>query len=146
MITRRDIAIAVVTFAATLGALAAHSQTSVMTSTAFDWNNMTARTTEVGESRQVFRNPTLTLQELECHVTTLKPHMAPHPPHQHPHEEMVIIKEGSVEVLINDAWKKVAPGSVLFFASNQMHGLRNAGDTTATYHVITFKTAATPKA
>jgi len=145
MITRRDIAIAVVTFAATLGAVAVSSQTSVMTSTAVDWNSMTARTTNVGEVRQVFRNPTLTLEELECHVTTVKPRMASHAPHQHPQEEMVIIKEGTVEVLVNGEWKKVSPGSIAFFSSNQMHGLRNVGDTPATYFVINVKTAATPK-
>jgi len=145
MITRRDIAIAVVTFAATLGAVAVNSQTSVMTSTAVDWNSMTARTTNVGEVRQVFRNPTLTLEELECHVTTVKPRMASHAPHQHPQEEMVIIKEGTVEVLVNGEWKKVSPGSIAFFSSNQMHGLRNVGDTPATYFVINVKTAATPK-
>jgi len=117
-----------------------------MTSTAVDWNSMTAKATNVGEVRQVFRNPTLTLEELECHVTTVKPHMASHPPHQHPQEEMVIIKEGTIEVLLNGEWKKVSPGSVAFFSSNQMHGLRNVGDTPATYFVINVKTAATPKA
>jgi quercetin dioxygenase-like cupin family protein len=145
MITRRDIAIAVVAVVTTLGAVAVNSQTSVMTSTAVDWNSMSARTTNVGEVRQVFRNPTLTLEELECHITTVKPHMASHAPHQHPNEEMVVIKEGTVEVLINGEWKKVSPGSVVFFSSNQMHGLRNVGDTPATYHVINFKTATTPK-
>jgi quercetin dioxygenase-like cupin family protein len=145
MITRRDIAIAVVAVVTTLGAVAVNSQTSVMTSTAVDWNSMTARTTNVGEVRQIFRNPTLTLEELECHITTVKAKMASHAPHQHPNEEMVIIKEGTVEVLINGEWKKVSPGSVVFFSSNQLHGLRNVGDTPATYHVINFKTAATPK-
>ncbi len=145
MITRRDVAIALVAVGVTLGAVAVRSQTSVMTSTAVDWNSMTAKATNVGEVRQVFRNPTLTLEELECHITTVKPHMASHAPHQHPNEEMVIIKEGNVEVLINGEWKKVSPGSVVFFSSNQMHGLRNVGDTPATYHVINVKTAATPK-
>ena len=145
MITRRDVAIALVTVGVTLSAVAVRSQTSVMTSTAVDWNSMTARTTNVGEVRQVFRNPTLTLEELECHITTVKPHMASHAPHQHPNEEMVVIREGTVEVLVNGDWKKVSPGSVVFFSSNQLHGLRNVGDTPATYHVINFKTAATPK-
>jgi quercetin dioxygenase-like cupin family protein len=145
MITRRDITIAVGTVAITLGAVAVHSQNSVMTSTAVDWNSMSVRTTNVGEVRQVFRNPTLTLEELECHITTVKAHMASHAPHQHPNEEMVIIKEGTVEVLVNGEWKKVSPGSIVFFSSNQLHGLRNVGDTPATYHVINFRTAATPK-
>ena len=36
------------------------------------------------------------------------------------------------------------PGSVIFFASNQLHGLRNVGTEPAMYHVVNFKTAATP--
>ena len=39
----------------------------------------------------------------------------------------------------------VGPGSVLFFASMQPHAVQNIGDTPATYHVINWKTAATPK-
>jgi quercetin dioxygenase-like cupin family protein len=30
----------------------------------------------------------------------------------------------------------VGPGSVIFQAANQLHAIRNAGDTPATYHVI----------
>jgi quercetin dioxygenase-like cupin family protein len=32
--------------------------------------------------------------------------------------------------------KRVGPGSVIFQASNQLHGIRNVGQTTAVYHVI----------
>ena len=52
---------------------------------------------KVGVSRQFFRSPTATLDELECHVTTLNPGESSHPPHKHPDEELVIIKEGTVE-------------------------------------------------
>jgi hypothetical protein len=33
---------------------------------------------------------------------------------------------------------------VIFNGSNQLHGLKNIGTTPAIYHVINFKTAATP--
>jgi hypothetical protein len=33
---------------------------------------------------------------------------------------------------------------VIFNGSNQLHGLRNVGTEPAVYHVINFKTAATP--
>ena len=49
-----------------------------------------------------------------------------------------------MEALVNGDWKRVGPGSVIFFASNQLHGLRNVGTVPAVYHVINFKTAATP--
>jgi quercetin dioxygenase-like cupin family protein len=43
-----------------------------------------------------------------------------------------------VEVLVNGEWKRVGPGSVVFNASNVLHGLRNVGDVPAVYHVISW--------
>jgi quercetin dioxygenase-like cupin family protein len=82
---------------------------------------------------------------LELHVTTLNPGQEPHPPHRHPNEELVILREGTVEALVNGDWKRLGPGSVIFNASNQLHGLRNVGTVPAIYHVINWTTAATPK-
>jgi quercetin dioxygenase-like cupin family protein len=119
---------------------------ALMQSSAFDWNSIPAKETKVGSVRAFFKAPTATLEELELHVTTLNPGEMPHPPHRHPNEEMVIVKEGMVEALVNGEWKRLGPGSVIFNASNQLHGLRNAGSVLATYHVVNWKTAATPKA
>jgi quercetin dioxygenase-like cupin family protein len=111
-------------------------EAKVMGSTAVDWTQMPVHKTPIGESRKVFRAPTATLDELECHVTTLNPGEQAHPPHQHPDEELLIIKEGTVEALVNGEWKRLGPGSVIFQASNVLHAIRNVGDTPATYHVI----------
>jgi quercetin dioxygenase-like cupin family protein len=64
-----------------------------------------------------------------------------HPPHTHPNEELVIIREGQVETLSGGVWKKVGPGGVIFNASNSPHALRNIGTTNAVYHVINWKGA-----
>jgi quercetin dioxygenase-like cupin family protein len=93
----------------------------------------------------VVRQPTRTLDELEVHITTLKPHTASHAPHTHPNEEMVIVKEGTLQAHVNGREIVVGPGSVLFFASLQPHAVQNVGDTPATYHVINWKSAATPR-
>lgn len=139
MITRRDILVALLAVSATICVVAARSQTQVMQSSVFDWNAIPAKPNDVGVVRQFFRAPTITLDELECHVTTLNPGMQSHPPHKHPNEELVIVKEGTVEVLSNGEWKRVGAGSVIFNASNQMHALRNVGAGTATYHVINWQ-------
>lgn len=110
----------------------------------FDWTRMEAKTTDVGALRTLVRQPTATLDELEMHVTTLNPGLASHPPHTHPNEELVIVREGTVEVLNGGTWKRLGPGSVVFNASNSPHALRNVGATPATYHVINWKTPATP--
>lgn len=111
----------------------------------YDWNKMVVKKTPIGETRQVLRGPTATLDELEMHVTTLNPGEASHPPHKHPNEELIILDKGTVEALINDSWVRVGPGSVILNASNVMHGLRNVGDTQAQYHVVNWRTDKTPK-
>jgi quercetin dioxygenase-like cupin family protein len=123
----------------TLGAVAAQTQTSVMRSTLFDWNAVNAKQTDVGAARQFFRSPTATLDELELHVTTLNPGLSSHPPHKHPNEELVIIKEGTVEALVNGELRKAGPGSVIFNASNELHSIKNIGTSPATYHVINWR-------
>ena len=142
MIKLRDVLVAGIAVISTLAVVAVvvvTAQTTVMQSTVFDWNSIAVKQTDVGSVRQFFKNPTVTLDELECHVTTLKPGLQSHPPHQHPNEELIIIREGNVEVLSNGEWKKAGPGSVIFNASNQLHALKNVGTTPAVYHVINWK-------
>jgi quercetin dioxygenase-like cupin family protein len=145
MITRRDLFVALFAAAATAGAFALADQRPVMGSAVFDWNGMTAKPTAVGSTRAVFNAPTATLENLEVHVTTLNPGQSPHPPHRHPNEELIIVQQGTMEVLSNGELKRVGPGSVIFNGSNQLHGLKNVGDGPAVYHVVNFKTAATPE-
>ncbi len=144
MITRRDLMAALAAAACTAGGFAIAEELPTISSSIFEWNSVIAKPTEVGSVRSFFRVRTPTLEQLEVHVTTLNPGKSPHPPHRHPNEEMLIIRQGTVEALINGEWKRVGSGSVIFFASNQLHGLRNVGPEPAVYHVINFKTAATP--
>jgi len=144
VISRRDLTIVALSVAATLGVTAiAASKTANMGSAAIDWESVPVQQEEVRAVRQFMRAPTATLDELELHVTTLQAGTTSHAPHKHPNEELVIIKEGTVEVLVDGQLKRVGPGSVVFNASNQMHSLRNVGTGPATYHVINWKTPAT---
>jgi quercetin dioxygenase-like cupin family protein len=147
MITKRDGLVAVITLSATLTVIGlASTDTSLMGSSIFDWNSIEAKPTKIGSTRKFFQAPTATLDELECHVTTLNPGETPHPPHKHPDEELIIVKEGTVESLVNGQIKRVGPGSVIFQASNQMHSIRNVGETPATYHVIKWNSPGMLKA
>ena len=138
MITKRDIAVALITLSGTLGIGAAVTAAPVLGPTVFDWNKMVAVKTPVGEVRSLYRGPTATLDELEMHVGTLNPGETSHPPHQHVNEELIIIREGECETLSDGEWVKVGPGSVIFNASNSLHGFRNIGKTPAVYHVINW--------
>jgi quercetin dioxygenase-like cupin family protein len=139
-LTRRDLIVALATacFVLALGS-AARTAPSVLTSAVFEWKAMKAEPTEAGEVRRVFRNPTATLDELECHVTTLKAGVQSHPPHVHANEEVLIVREGNVEVFYKSAWHPAGPGSVIFLTGTDPHGIRNAGRTPATYHVLAWR-------
>ncbi|MBM0106901.1 cupin domain-containing protein [Steroidobacter sp. S1-65] len=145
MITPRDITIAAVSVAATF-AITAVSAPKPMGSVAIAWGDVPVQQEEVRAVRQFLRAPTATLDELELHVTTLPAGATSHAPHKHANEELVIIKEGEVEVLVDGQMKRVGPGSVVFNASNEMHSLRNIGAGPATYHVINWTSSATPSA
>jgi quercetin dioxygenase-like cupin family protein len=139
LLTRRDLAVALLSVAATCCAFAfADAKPGILGFTIYDWNSISVQKTAVGESRQFFRAPTATRDQLEVHATTLNPGAASHPPHQHVNEEIIIIDQGTLDVYGNGVWKQAGPGSVIFNASNSMHGVKNAGSTPATYHVISW--------
>jgi quercetin dioxygenase-like cupin family protein len=137
MITKRDLMISVSVAFATLCVVAvAQSNRPVMNSSAFEWSTTKSDPQKYGSRRLFFHGPTATLEDLDCHVTTLNAGESPHAPHQHPEEELMVVKEGTLEVLVNGEIKRVGPGSVVFQASNQLHSIRNVGQTQATYHVF----------
>ena len=125
------------------------SKDLLMQSALFTWESHTVRPTDKGAVRSVFRAPTKTLDELEYHITTLNPNQSPHAPHTHYNEEVIVVKEGAVEAYVNGEWKPASTGTLIFFASNVPHTVRNIGSVPATYHVINWKaqgTAAKPTA
>jgi quercetin dioxygenase-like cupin family protein len=119
----------------------------LMKSALFTWGSVPEQPTEQGSRRTVFAAPTATLDELEYHITTLKPGGSPHPPHTHKNEELIIVKEGAVEAYVNGEWKPAPTGSLIFFASMVPHTVRNSGTVPATYHVVNWAALGTkPKA
>jgi mannose-6-phosphate isomerase-like protein (cupin superfamily) len=147
MITRRNTLAGLAVLPALLQAAAAAAQTpaptstpsgSLLGSTVFHWNQTKPVKNANGEVRSLCKQPTATIDQLEMHITTLNPGSSPHPPHTHVNEELIILREGLVETLSNGQWVRVEPGSVIFNASNSLHGLRNIGTAPATYHVINW--------
>ncbi len=138
MFTRRDFNVAAVSILTTV-AVFAFAQTAakpLMRSGVFNWSSLKVEPTKVGEKRQVFDAPTATLERFESHITTINPGEAPHAPHQHPEEELMILKEGTLEVVQSGQTNRVETGGMIFCASGEMHGLRNVGKVPATYYVV----------
>lgn len=146
MISKRDITIALISCCATAAiAFGAQKSSQVMKSSVFDWEKIPVKETKTGSSRDFFRAPTATLDQLECHVTTVNVGTASHAAHSHPEEELIIVKEGTLESVQNGEVKRAGPGSIIFEASNEVHGVRNAGSTPATYFVIKWYSPGTLK-
>lgn len=114
-------------------------------SAVFDWTRLAAvKNANGGERRAIVDATTATMSGFESHVTTLAAGRAAHAPHRHPDEEVVIVKEGTIEVNINGKIEQAGAGSMFFFGSNDLHGMKNVGSAPATYFVIRIVTAATP--
>lgn len=119
---------------------------AILKSHVFIWEQLNVKTTAVGQLRDVVNLPSATFEKFESHITTLNVGQASHAPHRHAREEFIIIKDGTVEVHINGRTPLAGPGSLLFYASNDLHAIRNAGTTPATYLVFNFETVATRSA
>jgi quercetin dioxygenase-like cupin family protein len=146
MITRRDAIVGLLAMPSALSVSAAGAdEQPVLGPTVFHWNEMKAVKTNVGEVRSLCKTPTATLDQLEMHVSTLNPGLMSHQPHRHVNEELITLREGECETLSDGKWVKVEPGSVVFNASNSLHGFRNVGTTPATYHVINWSPNKTMK-
>ena len=141
---RRDLCVALSTFAAVAAALPADGQTPASSSDgpllskqrAYTFDELPVKEGPNGQSRHVLQGVLPTGEAVEVHETTLLPGHMPHPPHKHLHSELMLIREGSLEFDNDGTLQRVGPGSVVFAASNVMHGLKNVGDSNANYFVV----------
>ncbi|HEY6292732.1 MAG TPA: cupin domain-containing protein [Terriglobia bacterium] len=97
-------------------------------------------TTGQNQFRAVLEGTTHEGCRVALHETDLGPGAAPHPPHHHAHEEVFLIREGTLEVTINGQSSSFGPGSVAYIASNDQHSIRNTGQTHAQYFVLELGT------
>ncbi len=118
---------------------------ALMGSGVIHWGKIALQPTKTGARTTLFDAPTPTLDKFHCHVSTLNPGQNTGAPHRHPQEELVILKEGTLEVNINGKVETAETGSMIFYAANELENMRNPGTVPATYYVLQFFTPATPK-
>lgn len=91
----------------------------------------------LGDGQKVFvyfNGPTDQLSGISAGACVLEPGMSPHPPHQHPEEEFLIIGAGTGEIEVEGKVTIVAPGAMMYCAGNTMHGITNTGDEPMTFY------------
>jgi quercetin dioxygenase-like cupin family protein len=119
-----------------LAAAKASAQTAALPSKTFSYPELPVKVNGANRQRAVLRGETHSGFPVEMHMTELGPGQAPHPPHHHVHEEMIMIHEGTLEVTIAGRSATLGPGSVAYVASGEEHGWRNVGTGRANYFVL----------
>jgi quercetin dioxygenase-like cupin family protein len=94
---------------------------------------------EFGDLRVYLEGRTDQLGALTFGSLLLKPGKEPHPPHQHPEEEIMVITEGAGEISIAGKVTKVANGSSMYCAANKVHGIVNTGKTPLLFYYFKWK-------
>ena len=77
--------------------------------------------------------------QLEMHETVLGPAVESHPPHKHVHEEIMVVLEGTLETFVEGKTANAETGAVIYFGSNQLHKVRNAGQIGSRYYGLELR-------
>lgn len=113
-----------------LAAAGSKAQTPPMLSSkTYRFEDLVTKTNANTKSTAVLEGKTHTGFAIQVHETEVFPGQMPHPPHHHEHEEVTMVREGSLEVTIAGKVSHAGPGSVIFVGSNDEHGWKNIGTT-----------------
>ena len=81
-----------------------------------------------------YNGPTDQLEGMSTGMCVLEPGATPHPPHQHPEEELMWVTDGTGEIECAGKTTPVGPGSVMYAAGNVVHGIVNNGPVPMTFY------------
>jgi mannose-6-phosphate isomerase-like protein (cupin superfamily) len=81
-----------------------------------------------------YNGPTDQLSGLCAGMCVLEPGSSPHPPHQHPEEEFMIVASGTGEIECAGKTTQVGPGAMMYCAGNVVHGITNTGKVPLTFY------------
>src|SRR6185437_17091215 len=73
-----------------------------------------------GVLRIFFEGPTEQLKSMTGGSLLLNPGHEPHPPHQHPEEEFMVVTGGNGEILVNGKQIQVGRGSLKYCEAHQL--------------------------
>lgn len=137
-LSRRDLCVILPALAASRSVFSATGQR--LPARAYPFQDLPVQTEGKNQFRPVLEGQTHSGFPVEIHETTLAAGSRPHPPHHHAHEEIFLIREGTLAVTMAGKRTLLGPGSVAYVASNVEHGIKNAGSGPAQYFVIALGT------
>ena len=103
---------------------------------AYRFNELPVTTNGQNRQRRMFTGKTHTGFKLESHQSDIAPGEVNHPPHQHLREEMMLVREGTMELTVSGQPLRLGPGDVGYIGSNEMHNAKNVGSTRAHYFIV----------
>lgn len=122
--------------AAAAGPIMGVEQLPVMKTHAYLFNEVPVTVNGQNKSRNNFTAKTHTGFKIESHTSDIAPGEVNHPPHQHLREEMMMIREGTMELTISGTPYRLGPGDVGVIGSNEIHNAKNVGTTRAHYFIV----------
>ena len=131
-LSRRDLSLLL----PALAAAQASAEGTALPSKTFNFDDLPVKINGKNKSGAILKGATHSGFPIDMHMTERPPGGAPHPPHHHVHEEMLLLNKGTMEVTIMGKVTTIGPGSTVYVASNEEHGWRNSGTTNALYFVI----------
>ncbi|HZI78463.1 MAG TPA: cupin domain-containing protein [Vicinamibacterales bacterium] len=108
----------------------------VMRTQHFKYDELPVTTNGQNRQRRMFTAKTHTGFKIASHQSDIAPGEVNHPPHQHLREEMMLIREGVMEVTIAGKAYRLGPGDVGVIGSNELHNAKNVGTTRAVYFIV----------
>ena len=108
----------------------------VMKTQRFGFDEIPVTTNGKNKQRRMFTAKTHTGFKIESHQSDIAPGEVNHPPHQHLREEMMLIREGVMELTIAGKPYRLGPGDVGVIGSNELHNAKNVGATVARYFIV----------
>jgi len=139
--SRRDLAVLLPFLAANAGAQQPNAAPRVLQAKTYSFGELAVHQSAGGavKSRAVFDGVTTRGQRITAHFSELAPGQAPHPPTRQKHEEIIMLREGALEVTLNGVLSTVGPGSVIFVPFGDLNGWKNVGTTVAQYFVVSIE-------
>jgi mannose-6-phosphate isomerase-like protein (cupin superfamily) len=116
------------------------SALETLPSAAIPFERLKGRKSGAIELYQILTGQTRAGYKLDLHESDLLPRAIPHAPHRHVHEELLFVREGEMEVMLDGKWTRLGPGSCAYMASNDVHGYRNSSSAVAKYFVLALGT------
>jgi quercetin dioxygenase-like cupin family protein len=108
----------------------------VMKTQAFVFKDVPVTTNGQNKQRRLFTAKTHTGFKIESHQSDIAPGEVNHPPHQHLREEMMLVREGVMELTISGKPYRLGPGDVGVIGSNEIHNAKNVGTARAQYFIV----------